>query len=534
MQLDELIEKLRSPAAYPHEVDGEIVVHQTHISVVFLAGDYAYKFKKPVDLGFIDYSTLAKRRHFCEREVELNRRLAPDVYLGVVPLCRSGSALEIDGEGDPVEWAVKMVRLAEEDTLEHRLAAGEVDAATMRRLAAHIASFHQQARAGEDIARYGRLDVVAGNARENFEQTAEHVGRTVHRDVYERARRLTEDELERRAELIERRADEGVPRDTHGDLRLDHVYFDDGEFTIVDCIEFNDRFRYADPVADMAFLVMDLEFVGRRELAAEFADAYFAAYDDAQGRQLLAHYVAYRAVVRAKVEGIRATDTEAGDRARSQAMRKARAHWLLALGRLETTECRPAMVLIGGLPGTGKSTVAGELAERANFEVIDTDVVRKELAGLDPDEPARADYGEGIYTSEWSEKTYAECLRRAEELLFEGGRVIIDATFNSDERRQMFLESARRCGVPGLFVALETREETARERLDARQGGASDADWETYMAMREAWQAGSGNVDRYTVPVSAEGEVDEVVGRVSEVVAERRLAACGARRPSSP
>ncbi len=522
MQLDELIEKLRSPAAYPHEVDGEIVVHETHISVVFLVGDFAYKFKKPVDLGFVDYSTLAKRKHFCEREVELNRRLAPDVYLGVVGLCESGGQLQIDGDGEPVEWAVKMVRLAPQDTLEHRLACEKVDAPTMRGLAAHIASFHQDARGGEDVARYGQFDVVAGNARENFEQTADHVGVTVHRDVYERARNLIEAELERRKELIERRAEEGVPRDTHGDLRLDHVYFDDGKFTIVDCIEFNDRFRYADPVADMAFLAMDLEFAGRRKLAAEFADAYFAASDDTDGRQLLDHYIAYRAVVRAKVEGIRATDNEADEPVRSQARRKARAHWLLALGRLETPENRPAMVLVGGLPGTGKSTVARELSERANFEVIDTDVVRKELAGLDPDEPARAEYGEGIYTAEWSEKTYAECLRRAEELLFEGGRVIIDATFNSDERRRLFLNSARECGVPGLFIALETSAETARERLDARQGGVSDADWQTYEAMREAWDDASDRSARQTVPVSAEGQVDEVVGRVLGVL-ERRL-----------
>lgn len=530
MNVEELIDNLTDPAAYPHAVDGEVVCHQTHISVVFLAGEYAYKLKKPVDLGFLDYSTLEKREHFCEREVELNRRLAPDVYLDVVPVTMSGGSLSVGGEGEAVEWAVKMRRLPNEATLEARLERGEVTAGQIESVARRIARFHDEAESNEETARFGRFDVVAGNARENFEQTAEHVGETVHRGVYERLEALQEAELERLHGLIERRADAGVPSDTHGDLRLDHVYMlgdqdddqDDDqqeEHVIVDCIEFNERFRYADPVADMAFLVMDLECADRRDLARAFAAAYFEAAGDREGTELLPFYVAYRAVVRAKVEGIKATEQEVDDQGRDDARDKSKAHWLLALGRLEVPEKRPAMVLVGGLPGTGKSTLAAALGERAGFEVIDSDVIRKELAGLDAHEDGKAAYGDGIYTEEWSEKTYAECLRRTEALLFEGERVIVDATFSSEARRQKFLASARDSGVRSAFLECQTSPETARERLDARSGDVSDANWDIYAKMVEAWDAPASELtERARQVVSAEGGVDEVVERAMEAL----------------
>jgi hypothetical protein len=527
MELETIIDKLTDPAAYPHPVDGEVVCHQTHISVVFLAGDYAYKLKKPVDLGFLDYSTLEKREHFCEREVELNRRLAPDVYLDVVSVTVSDGQLCVGGDGEVVEWAVKMRRLPDEATLEARLARGEVTAGQMESVARRVAAFHAEARSDEETARYGRFETVAGNARENFEQTVAHVGQTVHRDVYARLEALQEAELDRLHDLIERRAAAGIPTDTHGDLRLDHVYVlgeEDEGYVIVDCIEFNDRFRYADPVADMAFLVMDLECADRRDLARAFAGAYFEAAGDREGAELLSFYVAYRAIVRAKVEGIKATEPEVDEADRAEACEKAMSHWLLALGRLEAPERRPAMVLVGGLPGTGKSTLARALAERAGFEVVDTDVVRKELAGLAPDDDGKAAYGEGIYTQEWSKKTYGECLRRAEALLFEGKRVIVDATFSGEARRQMFLARAHASGVRSLFLECQTSSETACERLAGRTGDVSDADWDVYTKMVEAWEAPSSEVtERARRVVSAEGEVGEVVERALEALREEGL-----------
>ena len=271
MELSRLIHALADPSAYPVTVEKVDVCH-THISAVFLAGPYAYKIKKPVDLGFLDFSTLAKRRHFCEEEVRLNRRLAPEVYLGVVPVTATEYGVRVEGQGEAVEWAVKMNRLSDDTTLQNRIQHGDLPSGAVEALAQRIASFHAGADAGEHISAFGRFEVVARNARENFEQSASQVGTTLSQAVFERVQALTEAELARHQHLIEERAGRGVPRDTHGDLRLGHVYLfperqPPADLAIVDCIEFNERFRFADPVADMAFLAMGLAFHGRRDLA---------------------------------------------------------------------------------------------------------------------------------------------------------------------------------------------------------------------------------------------------------------------------
>src|SRR5262249_9213265 len=246
------------------------------------------------------------------------------------------------------------------------------------------------------------------------------------------------------------------------------------DLVIIDCIEFSARFRYADPVADMAFLAMDLLFHRRRDWAHRFADGYFQASGDEEGRALLPFYTAYRATVRGKVKGFELSEKEIPEAERSKALTEARAHWLLALAELEPPRNRPCLVLIGGLPGSGKSTLSRALVERAGFLVIRADVVRKELAGVTgAAEPAGMD--EGIYTTAWTERTYAECLRRAEHLLFEGRRVLLDATFQDERRRRDFLDMARRWVVPTLFVVCRADPAIVRRRLESRRGDVSDA-----------------------------------------------------------
>ncbi len=328
---------------------------QTHISVVFLAGAYAYKVKKPVNQGFLDFTTLEKRRHFCHEEVRLNRRLAATVYQGVVPVTRTPTGVSLEGAGEVLEWAVKMERLPEDATLLQRLRRGEVRVEQIEALARKIASFHLEAEGGDHVAAFGQFDVVARNARENFDQVLPQVGVTLSQAVFERLRTLVDNQLTRLRPLIEERARRGVPRDTHGDLHLDHVYLfperrPPEDVIIIDCIEFNERFRFADPVADMAFLVMDLRFQGRRDLAQVFADTWFQAANDEEGRALLPFYTAYRAAVRGKVEGFRLAEKEIPEAERSAALARARDHWLLALAELEEPGHRPCLVRAGGTP----------------------------------------------------------------------------------------------------------------------------------------------------------------------------------------
>jgi len=493
VDLARFIAELSDPVVLPWPA-ASIEVRQTHISIVLLAGDVVYKLRKPVKLPFVDFSTLELRKRDCDAEVRLNSRLAADVYLGVVPIVRQRDGLKFEGTGEPIEWAVKMRRLADEDTLASRLERGHVTPELLEALARQLAEFHAQAERSPRISEFGRTQVVAANARGNFEQSRSQVGSTVTAAVFERTARRTEELLAELGPLLESRASRGIPCDTHGDLRADHVYFVEASTAaepntlVIDCLEFNDAFRYADPVADMAFLVMDLTFAGRPDLARVFADSYFTASGDEEGRQLLPFYIGYRAAVRAKVEGLKAAEAEVPRQQREQASARATGYWLLALGALELPQQRPALVLVGGLPGSGKSTLAAQLSEQANFEVIRSDVVRKELAGDGNSTTDSGAFGEGLYTAAWNTRTYAECLARAEGLLREGRRVIVDASFRQQVRREAFFDLASRLQVPLLLLVCEASADVIRERLAARQGDASDADWAIYQRAARAWE----------------------------------------------
>ena len=402
MDLARMIEALSDPSAYPRpHPAGAVEVRQTHISVVFLAGPHAYKVKKPLLLRFLDYSTPERHRDFCEQEVRLTAGWRFGLPGGRPRdlrrhACRDGGPRRCHRMGRE-DGAAARRRHARE-----RLRRGEVGGGQIEGLARRIASFHTQAEAGASISAFGRLQVVARNARGNFEESESLVGTTISRAVFERLGALTETTLAALGPLIESRAGRGVLRDGHGDLRLDHVYLfperpPPANLAIVDCIEFDERFRCADPIADMACLAMDLALHGRGDLARAFAEAFIGASGDSEGRELLPFYTAYRAAVRGKVEGLMLGEAEIPQPDRDAALIKARARWLLALGSLEEAGRRPCLVLVGGLPGTGKSTLSRALSERAGFTVIRSDLVRKDLAQASAEKSASSFFEGGIY-----------------------------------------------------------------------------------------------------------------------------------------
>ncbi len=500
MDITSLIAELSKPEIYPHDVQ-RVELRQTHISVICLTDDVVYKIRKPVKFSFLDFSTLAQRRFDCEREVELNQRLAPDVYLGIVPIVRRNGRVSVEGPGEIIDWAVKMNRLPDSATLEHRLQRGEVGPEMIGLLGRRLAAFHAAAASGAHIAEYGRYEAISHNVLENLEVVQGNGDAVIDSEQLARLTQLIRQRLESDRELIDRRKERGVPRDTHGDLRLDHVYFfpdrlPPADLCVIDCIEFNDAFRYADPVADIAFLIMDLKYHGHPELARRLTDEYFLAAGDEEGRQLLPLYVSYRAAVRAKVATLALAESEIPEAERKAASERARGLWLLALSELEAPWRRPCLVLVGGLQGTGKTTLARGLAEVAGFTVIRTDVVRKELI----EESQRSSPGRtntvGIYAEEHIDQTYDECLRRAVELLRRGRRVIVDATFSREVQRQRFLDAARRLGMPGYFLNCQADSEIVHRRLDERSGDASDADWQVYQTSVSKWEKAGNSTAR--------------------------------------
>jgi aminoglycoside phosphotransferase family enzyme/predicted kinase len=466
---EELIEALRLTDAYPHRPES-VGFQQTQMSLVFLAGEFVYKVKKPVNLGYLDYTSLDARRAFCEKEVLLNRRLCASAYLGVVPVVRRGSRLVVEGAGEAVEYAVKMRRLPADRMLDHLLTAGTATAPMLQGVARRLASFHGSGETTEEVSAFGRLSAIRGNTDENFEQTVEYIGRTVTRATHSLLRRYTDDFLDSHARLLESRVGEERIRDCHGDLHAAHVCMTD-DICIYDCIEFNDRFRYGDTASEVAFLAMDLDRYSRRDLSSEFVNSYIEASGDGGLAAVLDFYKCYRAFVRGKVEGFRSVDSMSTVDEKDAARWRARRYFQLARGYATG---RGRLIIMSGLSGSGKSRVAGELADRLGCSIIASDVVRKELAGLLPSEPRREPFGEGLYSEEWTRRTYEELARRAASMLERGLCVIIDASFLLAWQRRTALAMARQVGVRPVLAECTAPHATLVDRL-VRRTSISDA-----------------------------------------------------------
>jgi uncharacterized protein len=431
-------------------------LRESHSAVVLLAGDRAYKLKKPVSLGFLDYGTRSAREAACRREVELNRRLAPDVYLGVGTMPEPAS-----GQGEPV---VVMRRMPEHRRLSTLAAAGEVADDDLRRIARTLAAFHAGAERSPQITVEGGRDALRERWLANFRQArAFHqlLGAAAVREVERLALRF----LAGRGRLLDLRQAQSRVVDGHGDLLADDIFcLPDGP-RLLDCLEFDDRLRYVDQLDDVAFLAMDLERLGAPGAAAELLHRYLEFSGDPAPASLVHHYVAYRAFVRAKVGCLRYRQ---GDPA---ALPQTRA--LVELAGRHLRAGRVRLVLVGGLPGTGKSTLAGALADRLGAVLVSSDAVRRELAGVPPDRPEPAPFGQGLYTPELTRQVYAELLLRAQAGLRRGESVLLDASWTDHEHREAARDLARRVHAELVGLRCQAPDDVVRARLVARRGPAS-------------------------------------------------------------
>ncbi|MDF1526948.1 MAG: AAA family ATPase [bacterium] len=468
-----IIKELSRPEAYPHPVD-KVEVIQTHISVVFLAGDLVYKVKKPLNLGFLDFTTLEKRHHYCLEELRLNRRLSPDIYLYVVPVVDGPNGLRFGVTGDsveisPVEYAVVMKRLDESRFLSALLTGGTVDRAAMRSIAERIADFHLQAETSAEITRVGGIEAVILNTEEDFQQVQPYVGETLSIETYETIALYTRTFIEVNRDLFARREAGGWIRDGHGDLHTQHICMADG-FQIFDCIEFNERFRYGDVLADAAFLAMDLERLGYRDLAQTYTDSYLELMELGDFSALFNFYACYRAVVRGKVEGFRSRDPNVLPAEANLARENARNFFSLA-EKYARTPVPPVLITGCGLMGSGKSTLAKALESRLDIVILSSDSIRKELAGIDPTSSRHVPFGSDIYSEEFSIRTYSQLHKRATTHLKGGQSVFLDGSYMNPDLREQALEAARKADAGFLLLHLDPGEEELRNRLRKRMKG---------------------------------------------------------------
>ena len=494
--LPPLVRALLRPGAYPHAA-GDLRLHETHCSWVVLAGRFAYKLKKPVDLGFLDFTTVERRAAACAEEVRLNRRLAPQVYVGVVWVVERGGALFVGGEGRPVEPAVRMRRLPEAGMLPRLLARRAVGPRLLRRLAADLAAFHATAPTGPGVDAWGDVAAVRANWAENFAQTAGFDQHVLPADARAVVERYVARFLEEQAPLLARRVAEGRVREGHGDLHAGNVCLNGARLVPFDCLEFAARFRCADVAAEVAFLAMDLDHHGRADLAGVFVEAYVRASGDADLPRLLDFYACYRAYVRGKVLGLRLRQDSLARGDVCRVAEEAGAYFELARAYAERAAHPgpPLLAAVLGPPASGKTTVARALAGRLGLVHLSSDVVRKELAGLPPAEPCDAPYGKGPYSAEMTRRTYATLLQRAGRWLRRGRPVVLDATFGRPPQRAALQRLARRCRARLVVLVCRADEALIRARLAARASdpagaaGASDARVELWPALRAAFAA---------------------------------------------
>ena len=464
-----LLEDLARPEAYPAPRPTEVRLITTHISWVFVTDREVWKLKRPVDYGFVDYTTLERREYFCHEEIRVNRRLAPDVYLDVVPVRLDGGRHAFTEKGAVVDYAVRMRRLPDTASADSLLRRGALSHEHLERLAARLAAFYATSTPG---SRWGLIDVVRGNVEENFAQVRPFIDRFVSAGTFEAVRSWQLECLAREANTFAGRQEQGRIRDGHGDLRLEHVYFERDQLVVIDAIEFNERFRIGDVAADVAFLAMELDAQARPDLAANFLAAFAMESNDYDLYGVLDFYLSYRAWVRGKVAGFLAADAATGPAKAERKSREALRLFALARSYAEPRREVGAVVAVGGLIGSGKSTLAHALRRSLGFPVIDSDRTRKALAGLPATQRAPAE----AYAAPFTARTFDELFRRAEVVLGAGRGVILDSTFRDRDLRVRARDLARKHGRPFRFVETICDDATLRARLRARAAGVSVSD----------------------------------------------------------
>ncbi len=483
---------MEDPDSYDHNPDG--VEHiQTHISHVFIAGSYVYKIKKPVNFEFLDFSTLEKRKFYCEREVQLNRRLCEDIYLGVVGITRGPDdsfLLEAGEQEDITEYAVKMKRLDEQYFLPSFIEEGALKLQQLDRVVDKLSTFYNKQEPEEEILKWGNIEKVRYNTDENFNQTKTFIGETIDKNSFKAIREYTNRYYDLFSFLFNRRIEEKRIVDGHGDLHLEHIHITPEKVRIYDCIEFNDRFRYGDMAADLAYLAMDLDFADCRKEERYFLEKMAQQLNDSD---LIIHvdfYKCYRAYVKGKVKSIQATEEEVGEAEREKARQKARSYFDLSL-KYALLGSHPKVLVFMGRVATGKSTLAKSFSSRLDIDHFSSDCIRKSLKGLPLDKRTDISQRDELYSQSMTQKTYSKLSKKAREYVASQNNIILDATYSKEKNRKKLVNQLNELDASFYFIEAQAPDELITERLKERErteGVISDARLEDFEKIDQKYQ----------------------------------------------
>jgi aminoglycoside phosphotransferase family enzyme/predicted kinase len=467
-----VVEALCRPEAYPHPADKTIQLVETHISWVFLTGRFAYKLKKPVNLGFLDFSTLEKRLHCCREELRLNRRLCPEIYLNVLPVVRAGDTYLVGADGLIVDYAVQMVQFDRNLELDRLLTNNDLTTDQIDQISSIVAAFHSSIPPAHPATDFGKPEILIVPVLENFTHTERILSTPEEISVLENIKAWSIGEYHRLHDVFLERKARGFVRQCHGDMHTGNMVLWKDRIVIFDCIEFNPNLSVIDIISDFAFLFMDLQHSGKRSIAWRVLNDYLSITGDYEGLQLLRFYCTYRAMVRAKVTAIRflqETDSES----RTSILNEHTSYVQLALEY--TSTALPTIMLTCGVSGSGKTTFSRQAASRTGSIHIRSDIERKRLFGLHPLEKSRSLAKTDIYSCDATERTYARLLEIAGLCLSNGYTVIVDATFIRTAERETFIHLAEKAGRRCRILCFAAPDQVLRARVEERSAKGTDA-----------------------------------------------------------
>ncbi len=487
-----IIAFLCDPRSYPHHPK-RIRFVQTHASYVFLASPYVFKVKKKVNFGFLDFSSLKKRRYYSEREVFLNRRLCPDIYLGVIPISLSAGKLKF-GKGEKViEYAVKMRKLGDRYFMVRLLRHDQVTTKDLDRIVSRLKDFYEAETPTQKITNWGRIKNLKISTSENSDQTRAFVGVTISKEAFEAIAFYTSLFYTQKGKLFSARVRERRIRDCHGDLHLEHIHLAPKTLSIFDCIEFNDRFRYIDVASDVAFLAMDLDHHDRPDLSRQITSRMADSLRDRGMLDLMDFYKCYRAYVRGKVESFQQARAEVSEAEQKKIRMQAERYFHLAL-RYALFGSAPTVLVVMGRAASGKSTLANALGRDLGLEVISSDRTRKELAGVPLFQRVKGPERLRLYSEARTNETYQRLFQYAETQLDRHASLILDATFSRREYRHELRRLLEAKSANYWFIEAEAPDEVVRQRLEQRKGAidvVSDARLEDFEILSRSYEAPS-------------------------------------------